>query len=70
MLNGAAVMAASLLLVTGNESCPQPQTSEHMVAIEIMKVKHILIPQNKIDVVKESQAKTAMNNRSLHLYKV
>ncbi|CAN7982008.1 unnamed protein product, partial [Ixodes pacificus] len=38
-------------------SCPQPQTSEHLAAIEIMKLKHILILQNKIDLVKESQAK-------------
>ena len=29
MLNGAAVMDAALLLVAGNEPCPQPQTSEH-----------------------------------------
>ena len=40
----------------GNESCPQPQTSEHLAAIEIMKLKHIIIVQNKIDLVKESQA--------------
>lgn len=26
MLNGAAVMDAALLLIAGNESCPQPQT--------------------------------------------
>ncbi|CAO1392447.1 unnamed protein product [Diamesa serratosioi] len=57
MLNGAAVMDAALLLIAGNESCPQPQTSEHLAAIEIMKLKHILILQNKIDLVKEVQAK-------------
>ena len=57
MLNGAAVMDAALLLVAGNESCPQPQTSEHLAAIEIMKLEHILILQNKIDLVKESQAR-------------
>uniref|UniRef100_A0A2K5N701 protein-synthesizing GTPase n=1 Tax=Cercocebus atys TaxID=9531 RepID=A0A2K5N701_CERAT len=57
MLNGAAVMDAALLLIAGNESCPQPQTSEHLAAIEIMKLKHILILQNKIDLVTESQAK-------------
>ena len=45
------------VLAAGNESCPQPQTSEHLAAIEIMKLKHILIMQNKIDLVKESQAK-------------
>ncbi|CAG8550053.1 3640_t:CDS:10 [Ambispora gerdemannii] len=54
MLNGAAVMDAALLLIAGNESCPQPQTSEHLAAIEIMKLKHIIILQNKVDLVKEA----------------
>lgn len=57
MLNGAAVMDAVLLLIAGNEPCPQPQTSEHLAAIEIMKLRHIIILQNKIDLVKEAQAK-------------
>ncbi|XP_053203682.1 eukaryotic translation initiation factor 2 subunit 3-like [Panonychus citri] len=57
MLNGAAVMDAALLLIAGNETCPQPQTSEHLAAIEIMRLRHILILQNKIDLIKESQAK-------------
>ncbi|KAJ3363532.1 hypothetical protein GGF31_000942 [Allomyces arbusculus] len=57
MLNGAAVMDAALLLIAGNESCPQPQTREHLAAIEIMKLKHIIILQNKIDLIKESAAK-------------
>ncbi|KAI9168127.1 eukaryotic translation initiation factor 2 subunit gamma [Blastocladiella emersonii ATCC 22665] len=57
MLNGAAVMDAALLLIAGNESCPQPQTSEHLAAIEIMKLKHIIILQNKVDLIQEAQAK-------------
>lgn len=56
MLNGAAVMDAALLLVAGNESCPQPQTSEHLAAVEIMKLQHIIILQNKVDLIKEQQA--------------
>ena len=32
-------MDAALLLIAGNESCPQPQTSEHLAAIEIMKLE-------------------------------
>lgn len=56
MLNGAAVMDAALLLIAGNESCPQPQTSEHLAAVEIMKLRHIIILQNKIDLVKEGHA--------------
>lgn len=44
-------------MVAGNEPCPQPQTSEHLAAIEIMKLKHMLILQNKIDLINETQAK-------------
>eukprot|EP00697_Spironema_sp_BW2_P001024 gnl/Spiro4/1139_TR600_c0_g1_i2.p1 gnl/Spiro4/1139_TR600_c0_g1~~gnl/Spiro4/1139_TR600_c0_g1_i2.p1 ORF type:complete len:391 (+),score=63.00 gnl/Spiro4/1139_TR600_c0_g1_i2:38-1174(+) len=43
MLNGAAVMDAALLLIAGNDPCPQPQTSEHLAAVEIMKLKHLII---------------------------
>jgi translation initiation factor 2 subunit 3 len=56
MLSGAAVMDAALLLIAGNESCPQPQTSEHLAAIEIMKLKHIIILQNKVDLMREASA--------------
>merc|ERR1712032_937319 len=52
MLNGAAVMDAASLLVAGNETCPQPQTSEHLAAVEIMRLENIIILQNKVDLVK------------------
>lgn len=55
MLNGAAVMDAAMLLIAGNETCPQPQTSEHLAAVEIMKLQHIIILQNKIDLVKDNR---------------
>jgi translation initiation factor 2 subunit 3 len=57
MLNGAAVMDAALLLIAANEPCPQPQTSEHLAAVEIMKLKHLIILQNKIDLIKQDDAK-------------
>ncbi|CAD6585253.1 MAG: hypothetical protein ASARMPRED_002110 [Alectoria sarmentosa] len=56
MLSGAAVMDAALLLIAGNESCPQPQTSEHLAAIEIMKLDHIIILQNKVDLMRSEGA--------------
>ena len=56
MLSGAAVMDAALLLIAGNETCPQPQTSEHLAAIEIMKLNHIIILQNKVDLMREASA--------------
>jgi translation initiation factor 2 subunit 3 len=56
MLNGAAVMDAALLLIAANETCPQPQTSEHLAAVEIMKLEHLIILQNKVDLIKEAHA--------------
>ncbi|KAJ1974358.1 eukaryotic translation initiation factor 2 subunit gamma [Dimargaris xerosporica] len=56
MLNGAAVMDAAMLLIAANETCPQPQTSEHLAAVEIMQLKHIIILQNKVDLIKETAA--------------
>merc|ERR1719372_38140 len=56
MLNGAAVMDAALLLIAGNETCPQPQTSEHLAAVEIMRLKHIIILQNKVEIMNRQQA--------------
>ncbi|XBJ12774.1 hypothetical protein VPH35_017231 [Triticum aestivum] len=54
MLNGAAIMDGALLLIAANESCPQPQTSEHLAALA--GLKHLIILQNKIDVIQESAA--------------
>ena len=51
MLNGAAVMDEALLLIAANEPCPQPQTSEHLAAVENMDLKNIIIIQNKIDIL-------------------
>ncbi|KAK5097823.1 eukaryotic translation initiation factor 2 subunit gamma [Exophiala xenobiotica] len=58
MLSGAAVMDAALLLIAGNETCPQPQTSEHLAAIEIMKLENIIILQNKVDLMRQNDAQT------------
>jgi translation initiation factor 2 subunit 3 len=56
MLNGTAIMDAVLLLVAANEPCPQPQTTEHLFAVEIMNLDKIVVVQNKIDLVTREQA--------------
>ncbi|MHB8633373.1 MAG: translation initiation factor IF-2 subunit gamma [Thermoplasmatota archaeon] len=56
MLSGAALMDGALLLVAANETCPQPQTKEHLMALDIMGTKNIVIVQNKIDLVDERRA--------------
>lgn len=45
-------MDGALLLIAANETCPQPQTSEHLAAVEIMRLEHIIILQNKIDLIR------------------
>ena len=57
MLNGASVMDAALLLIASDTPCPQPQTREHLAAVENMDLEHIIIIQNKIDLIKEEAAK-------------
>jgi translation initiation factor 2 subunit 3 len=51
MLSGAAIMDGALLVISANEECPQLQTKEHLMALQIIGVKKIVIVQNKIDVV-------------------
>ena len=56
MLSGAAIMDGALLLVAANETCPQPQTREHLMALKISGIKNIVVIQNKIDTVTKTNA--------------
>ncbi len=56
MLSGAAIMDGALLLIAANEKCPQPQTREHLMALQIVGIKNVVIVQNKIDLVSEEEA--------------
>lgn len=61
MLSGAAIMDGALLLIAANEECPQPQTKEHLMALELVGIKQIIIVQNKIDLVTKEQALSNYN---------
>jgi translation initiation factor 2 subunit 3 len=56
MLSGAALMDGAILVIAANEKCPQPQTREHLMALEISGIEKIIIIQNKIDLVSEQDA--------------
>jgi len=56
MLSGAAVMDGVILVIAADEPCPQPQTSEHLAAIEIIGINKIVIAQTKIDLVDRKRA--------------
>jgi translation initiation factor 2 subunit 3 len=51
MLCGAAIMDGAVLVISANESCPQPQTKEHLMALDITRISNIVIVQNKIDLI-------------------
>ncbi len=56
MLSGAALMDGAVLVIAANEECPQPQTAEHLIALDSLDVKNIVIAQNKIDLVSREDA--------------
>ncbi|MDD4653591.1 MAG: GTP-binding protein, partial [Methanothrix sp.] len=51
MLCGAAIMDGAVLVISANEPCPQPQTKEHLMALNITGIDKIVIVQNKIDLM-------------------
>jgi len=55
MLSGAAIMDGAVLIIAASEPCPQPQTKEHLMALDITGVENIVIVQNKIDLVSKER---------------
>ena len=55
MLSGAAIMDGAVLVIAANESCPQPQTKEHLMALDVIGVKDVIVVQNKIDIVSKER---------------
>lgn len=51
MLSGAALMDGAILVTAANEKVPQPQTREHLLALQTLGIKQIVIVQNKVDLV-------------------
>ena len=56
MITGASIMDGAMLMVAANETCPQAQTREHLMALEIAGIENIVIVQNKIDLVTKERA--------------
>jgi len=56
MLSGSALMDGAMLVISASEKCPQPQTKEHLMALELVGIKRIVVVQNKIDVVSQNEA--------------
>jgi len=56
MLSGAALMDGAILVIAANEKVPKPQTKEHLLALETLGIKQIVVVQNKVDLVSYKEA--------------
>ncbi len=56
MLSGAALMQGAILVIAANEECPQPRTAEHLMALKISGIEHVVVAQNKVDLVDRQKA--------------
>ncbi len=57
MLSGAALMDGAVLVVSATETVPQPQTEEHLMALDSIGIENVVIAQNKIDLVDGERAR-------------
>jgi translation initiation factor 2 subunit 3 len=57
VLTGTSLMDGAIIIIAANEKCPQPQTREHLMALEVASIKNVIIVQNKIDLVDAKEAK-------------
>ncbi|SFS40341.1 translation initiation factor IF-2 subunit gamma [Halostagnicola kamekurae] len=58
MLSGASLMDGAVLVVSANEPVPQPQTEEHLMALDLIGIDNIVIAQNKVDLVDGETARS------------
>ena len=57
VISASSILDGALLIIAANEECPQPQTKEHKMVLEILGIKNLVIVQNKIDLVSKEKAK-------------
>ena len=55
-ISASAVIDGALFIIAANEKCPQEQTKEHLMVLELLGVKNIVIVQTKVDVVSKERA--------------
>ncbi len=53
---GASVIDAILFVIAANEPCPMQQTREHLMIINLLGIKNVIIIQSKVDVVGKEAA--------------
>jgi translation initiation factor 2 subunit 3 len=62
MLSGSALIDGAMLVIAANEKVPQPQTKEHLLALQTLGIKQIVLVQNKVDLVSYEDAMENYSN--------
>ena len=68
MLNGVSMMDYVILVVSANEKFPRPQTEEHFMAAKMMKIKNLIVIQNKVDLVTRANVELQHQTIKDYLY--
>ncbi len=56
MLSGSALIDGAMLVIAANEKVPQPQTKEHLLALQTLGIKQVVLVQNKVDLISYEDA--------------
>ncbi len=59
MISGSNIMDFAIVVVASNEHIPQPQTHDHLMALEYSGVQDKIYLLNKLDLLKKSEAQAA-----------
>ncbi|MBI3842472.1 MAG: translation initiation factor IF-2 subunit gamma, partial [Thaumarchaeota archaeon] len=62
MLSGSALIDGAVLVIAANEKVPQPQTKEHLLALQTLGIQQIVLAQNKADLVSYEDALSNYND--------
>ncbi|EET90446.1 MAG: translation initiation factor IF-2 subunit gamma [Candidatus Micrarchaeales archaeon] len=53
---GANIINAILFVIAANEPCPMQQTREHLMIINLLGIKNVIVVQTKVDIVGKEAA--------------
>jgi translation initiation factor 2 gamma subunit (eIF-2gamma)/translation initiation factor 2 beta subunit (eIF-2beta)/eIF-5 len=67
MISGSAIMDSCVLVIAGNDKIPQPQTYEHLQAVENTNIKEFIILENKLDLINKEDSDRVYNDIELFI---
>jgi len=51
VVSASSIVDGALLIIAANEECPQPQTLEHLLVLQAVGIKNLVVVQTKLDLV-------------------